>query len=68
MFHNEVQKEIGRRQTMEEHRQQRTAADLRSGGLPSNIPEMSAQQATAPEKTPPEVFEAGKPFAPPIHW
>ena len=56
IFHEEVQKEIGRRRTVKRNQQERTAANLRSGGLPSNIPEMSAQQATAPEKTPPEVF------------
>ena len=56
IFHEEVQKEIGRRRTVKQNQQERTTADLRSGGLPSNIPEMSAQQATAPEKTPPEVF------------
>ena len=56
IFHEEVQKEIGRRLTVKRNQQERTTADLRSGGLPSNIPEMSAQQATAPEKTPPEVF------------
>ena len=43
IFHDEVQKEIGRRQTMEENRQQRTAADLR-GNIPTTLPEMAAQQ------------------------
>ena len=48
IFHDEVQKEIGRRQTMEENRQQRTAADLR-GNIPTTLPEMAAQQRVEPE-------------------
>ena len=38
-----LKKEIGRRQTMEENRQQRTTADLR-GNIPTTLPEMAAQQ------------------------
>ena len=48
IFHDEVQKEIGRRQTMEENRQQRTAAGLR-GTIPTSLPEMSGAAATRPE-------------------
>ena len=48
IFHDEVQKEIGRRQTMEENRQQRTAADLR-GNIPTTLPEMAAQQRVEPD-------------------
>ena len=47
IFHDEVQKEIGRRQTMEENRQQRTAAGLR-GTIPTSLPEMSGAAATRP--------------------
>ena len=47
IFHEEVQKEIGRRQTMEENRQQRTAAGLR-GTIPTSLPEMSGAAATRP--------------------
>ena len=49
MFHEEVQKEIGRRQTMEQDRRNRTAEDLRGPRLPTNLPEQAAQQRVAPQ-------------------
>ena len=48
IFHEEVQKEIERRQTMEQDRRNRTLIDLQ-GGLPTNLPEMAAQQRVAPQ-------------------
>ena len=51
IFHEEVQKEISRRQTMEQNRQQRTSEELR-GGIPTNLPEMSAQQRVEETKAP----------------
>ena len=63
IFHDEVQKEIGRRQTMEENRQQRTAADLR-GNIPTTLPEMAAQQRVE-QSNEPEFFDiATEPASP----
>ena len=42
IFHDEVKKEIERRQSVEQNRQERTAANLRNGGFPSNLTEMGA--------------------------
>ena len=48
MFHEQVQKEIGRRRDLEKEKEQRTTANLREGlGFPTTLPEMVAQQATA---------------------
>lgn len=52
IFHNEVKKEIERRQTMEQNRRDKTAADLRSGGFPTNLPEMGAQMQVDPVEEP----------------
>ena len=43
LFHEEVQKEILRRETMEQDRKNRTLIDLQ-GNIPTNLPEMAAQQ------------------------
>ena len=55
MFHEQVQKEIGRRQIMEENRQQRTTAYLR-GNIPTTLPEMAAQQRIE-QSNEPEFFD-----------
>ena len=49
IFHDEVQKEIERRQTMEQERRRRTMVDLQGPQIPTSIPEMAAQQAAGPQ-------------------
>ena len=49
MFHEEVQKEISRRQNLEKKKKERTVIDLIGDSLPTNLPEMAAQQKTTPE-------------------
>ena len=48
IVHNEIQKEIARRQVLEKEKEQRTAAGLR-GTIPTTLPEMSGAAATRPE-------------------
>ena len=44
MFHEEVQKEISRRQNLEKKKKERTVIDLIGDSLPTTLPEMAAQQ------------------------
>jgi len=48
IVHNEIKKEIGRRQVLGKEKEQRTAAGLR-GTIPTSLPEMSGAAATRPE-------------------
>ena len=48
IVHNEIQKEIARRQVLEKEKEEKTAADLR-GTIPTSLPEMSGAAATRPE-------------------
>ena len=49
VFHEEVQKEISRRQNLEKKKKERTVIDLIGDSLTTNLPEMAAQQKTTPE-------------------
>ena len=52
IFHEEVQKEIERRQKLEQDRRQRTMVDLQGPQIPTNLPQMSAQHTVAISATP----------------
>ena len=54
IYHEEVQKEIGRRKTLEKDRETKTTDDL-GGVIPTTLPEMSATMRTSPESATPVI-------------